>query len=775
MTAQDILSRLQGVRGGRGQWAARCPAHDDRQNSLSVSEGNDGRVLLHCHAGCDVDKITAALGVSPADLFPDKPRSHDYGTVEREHIYPGGQLKKVMYRKADGSKYGCWFHKSGNAWVKGRGGAPPTLYIAGELSGGVFVCEGEKDVDTIRRLGYNAASGADGAGPGKWKKEYTEQLRGCTVCVFTDNDDVGRAYAAETCNALHGVASSVQLLDVATVWPDIPTHGDVSDMVAALGEDRARGLIRELVTGTPEWVPNSFVGFVDGGNRENDFCEFCYFCEPDMTKNPIFPNNEFSRELRNFSACTCASLQVPLDMPSVSTLAMTSLCAQRKFKVHPRARHYEPVNLYAVIVARPSERKSPTVAITAHPIYQYQHDENDRRRAAVEEYRTKKDLIQRRIESIKKATTSGRKAKSESFNAEDDIRLLQQELIDLEKDPINFISLTADDITMEALTSKMAANGEKMALISSEGGLFNVLSGLYTGGISNIDVILKAWSGDHVEVDRKNRGSEVLMNPALTILLMVQPRVLEAVMNNAEFAGRGLNARFLYSIPVSTVGTRVFDAPDIPQEVIDDYNNLLLRILAIPDTGEPRIIECTDEARDELRKIHDEIEPRLITDLEPMGDWVGKYEGTVIRIAGILHICDHVERAAEVPIPGETIRRASRIGEYFLAHARIAYQLAGQMDDQPTKDAKYILKRLDSTGRTEISKRDLYDLCKGRVGFETVDKMEPGLDVLVKRGYIKIERAPKSQNSQNSQNRGRPSYMICVNPIYTAIKEEGKL
>ena len=555
----------------------------------------------------------------------------------------------------------------------------------------------------------------------------------------------------------------------------------VAEVAEAVESMIARGrtmkdIIDEELSGTPPaggFVGN--VGFVEGSNRENDFCEFCYFCAPDMRKNPIFPNDEFSRELKNFSAWTCASLQVPLDMPSVSSLAMTSLCAQRKFRVHPHARHYEPVNLYAVIVARPSERKSPTVAIAVHPIYQYQHDENERRRAQVEEYHTKKDILQRRIESIKKITTSGKKAKNESFNAEEDIRLLQQELIDLEKKPIDYISLTADDITMEALTSKMAANGEKMALISSEGGLFNVLSGLYTGGISNIDILLKAWSGDHVEVDRKNRGNEVLRNPALTILLMVQPKVLEAVMNNEEFAGRGLNARFLYSIPMSLVGARVFDAPDIPQEVIDDYNNLLLRILAIPDTGEPRTIECTDEARDELRKIHDAIEPRLIADLEPMGDWAGKYEGAVIRIAGLLHICDHVERAAEVPIPGETIRRASKIGEYFLAHAKIAYQLAGQMDDQPTKDAKYILKRLDSTGKTEISKRDLYRLCMDRVGFETVEKMEPGLNVLVKRGYIRIAKARKDETDTTAKKGGRPSYMVYVNPIYTQMKEEGKL
>lgn len=313
-----------------------------------------------------------------------------------------------------------------------------------------------------------------------------------------------------------------------------------------------------------------------------------------------------------------------------------------------------------------------------------------------------------------------------------------------------------------------------VVLYRSGGDLSQVMSGLYTGGTVNIDLILKAWSGDHVEVDRKGRPPEVLANPALTILLMVQPRVLEAVMNNAEFAGRGLNARFLYAIPVSTVGTRVFDAPDIPKEVIDDYCSLLSRILAIPDTGEPRTIELTEEARDELRKLHDEIEPRLVADLEPMGDWAGKYEGTVVRIAGLLHICGHAEKAAEVLMPGETVRRAAKIGAYFLAHAKAAYQLSGQMDGQPTKDAKYILKRLDATGKTELSKSELQQLCKERVGMETAEKMEPGLEVLVSRGYIKIEKSPASENHENPKKGGRPSYTVCVNPIYTQMKQEGR-
>lgn len=80
MTAHDILSRLQGVQGGHGQWTARCPAHDDRQNSLSIGEGKDGRVLLHCHAGCSLDKLTAALGVSKTDLNQTPKRAKEART-----------------------------------------------------------------------------------------------------------------------------------------------------------------------------------------------------------------------------------------------------------------------------------------------------------------------------------------------------------------------------------------------------------------------------------------------------------------------------------------------------------------------------------------------------------------------------------------------------------------------------------------------------------------------------------------------------------------------
>ena len=72
----NILPHLDKVkRSGKG-YQARCPAHDDNGPSLSLREGDDGRVLMHCHAGCSTDAVVAALGLSMIDLFPQsgKPR-----------------------------------------------------------------------------------------------------------------------------------------------------------------------------------------------------------------------------------------------------------------------------------------------------------------------------------------------------------------------------------------------------------------------------------------------------------------------------------------------------------------------------------------------------------------------------------------------------------------------------------------------------------------------------------------------------------------------------
>ena len=70
MDIENLLTRLDKVSGSNGRFKARCPAHEDRGPSLSITEGDDGRLLVHCFAGCDVHQVVSAVGLELSDLFP---------------------------------------------------------------------------------------------------------------------------------------------------------------------------------------------------------------------------------------------------------------------------------------------------------------------------------------------------------------------------------------------------------------------------------------------------------------------------------------------------------------------------------------------------------------------------------------------------------------------------------------------------------------------------------------------------------------------------------
>lgn len=86
--AELIVSRLDGVKKTARGWLAKCPAHADRHASLSIGEGSDGRVLLHCFAGCAAHDVLGAIGLSLTDLYPRKPRDlSPLGRAERRQVW----------------------------------------------------------------------------------------------------------------------------------------------------------------------------------------------------------------------------------------------------------------------------------------------------------------------------------------------------------------------------------------------------------------------------------------------------------------------------------------------------------------------------------------------------------------------------------------------------------------------------------------------------------------------------------------------------------------
>lgn len=242
MRADELAGRLGGKKSGRG-YSCKCPAHGDKKASLSVSEGRDGGVVIHCHAGCTPEEVLGAMGLDLIDLAPEgHQRTSSPGTVAHsstsssivatyDYLDACGDLlfqvcrmspKAFRQRRPDGR----------GGWIWGRGEVPTVLYQLPEVlrwaSEGweVYLVEGEKDVATLQRLGYPATTSPGGAAA--WRSEYAEALRGAHVVVVPDRDAPGDAYADAAIASLLGVAASVRRV----MLPGLAEHGDVTDWLA---------------------------------------------------------------------------------------------------------------------------------------------------------------------------------------------------------------------------------------------------------------------------------------------------------------------------------------------------------------------------------------------------------------------------------------------------------------------------------------------------------------------------------------------------------------
>lgn len=192
----NILDRLGKTKRAAGGWIAQCPAHHDRNPSLSIGEGTDGRVLLNCHAGCTVPAIVAALGITEADLFPPKDTSqqlvetavYKYQSETGEHLYDVIRFHPKTFRQRRPN--GEWGLKDTRRVVYRL----PQVRAAIERGDTIYIVEGEKDVHAIEKAGATATCNPMGAG--KWADDYTRQIDGAAqVVIVADNDEPGLAHA----------------------------------------------------------------------------------------------------------------------------------------------------------------------------------------------------------------------------------------------------------------------------------------------------------------------------------------------------------------------------------------------------------------------------------------------------------------------------------------------------------------------------------------------------------------------------------------------------
>jgi hypothetical protein len=226
------------VNGDKGY--ARCPGHDDKRASLSISTGSDGRALLRCHSGCKVGDVLAALGLAEKDLFPEREkRRPTKKNTTIEYVYPaadGTPLAKKLRFEHAGGKSCAWKRRNGNSWTSGLSGMKPPLYKLPEINAAVkagdtiHVTEGEKCADALAALGFATTTAAGGAADSLDAPGLLEPLRGADVILWPDVDEPGRQYVERFARKLSGVAHRVRVVS----WPDGRPKGfDVADYIGA--------------------------------------------------------------------------------------------------------------------------------------------------------------------------------------------------------------------------------------------------------------------------------------------------------------------------------------------------------------------------------------------------------------------------------------------------------------------------------------------------------------------------------------------------------------
>jgi putative DNA primase/helicase len=242
-------------------WRAVCPAHEDRDPSLSVWLGRKGNLLVGCHAGCDKNDVLRAAGLRFQDLFPPadgegnerrrkrvdlmrEVASYDYTDEDGEVLYQSVRYvpKSFKYRRPS---------PSGDFWVYNLEGVrlvPFQLHLlaTADPKTTVCVCEGEKDALCLASLGLLSTTNCGGAGMG-WLDSYSQALAGRRVVLFPHRDEQGKQHMDKVAGSLlRAGVSSLRVVEL----PVPKEHGDVADYLSMGG---TRKSLAQLAIRAREW------------------------------------------------------------------------------------------------------------------------------------------------------------------------------------------------------------------------------------------------------------------------------------------------------------------------------------------------------------------------------------------------------------------------------------------------------------------------------------------------------------------------------------------
>ena len=668
MMTPEFLSRLDGLRKTSRGWRACCPAHDDRNPSLDIAVGDDGRLLLKCRSrGCSAEAIVSAVGCKTADLFATPSRTplatkppnetkargaagqRGYASIEAavgafigrrdilasrttpavyEYRSGGGAFWIVRYDfdpPCDGQRKTFRpYHMAAGHVVDGDPPGALPLYkieeatrLADRDSVPILVIEGEKDVDQALSLGWPATTSAHGSNSAK--KTDWSRLAGRRVCILPDHDDAGEHYADDVIELL-GELHPRPTVSTARVPVD-SIGADLTDWIETLGDGiDAHGAISELVESAEPIPYDDRGGLVDAPRRWVPF-----------------PVDELPVALRNF--VRSASDAVGCD-PALVALPVLSVCASavgRSRMIELKRSWHEPSILWTAIIADSGCKKTPAMRVALRPL------------------KVAQDL---------------------GFDA-----------LSGEQTPVpRFI---VSDTTAEALCRLLSENPRGLLIAKDELSGWIANFDRYSNGRGGGDVAfwLSAHNAESVLVDRKADASGPVRAASATVSVTggIQPGTFVRALTD-QHRQNGLLARMLLAWPPKR--THRWSDRSIPEDVERAYGNVISKLLRLHcvqregDAFAPVSMPLTSEALTEWVRFYDEHAERIAQAAGDAASMMAKLEGAAARLALVVHCVRSVSEPDVSPdeVDAGSVRAGVAIAEWFADEAERCYGLFEETD-----------------------------------------------------------------------------------------------
>ena len=459
-----------------------------------------------------------------------------------------------------------------------------------------------------------------------------------------------------------------------------------------------------------------------------------------------FPLQALPGWLRDYVKAVAEAVQAPVDFVATMSLGVIAIAVQRHYRVRVTPDWKEIPSDFFLGILPSGAGKSPVFRYLLEPLREYER-----------KYNECSDDKKRRLEL--EADLKGLQTQLDAETDHEELAVLENSIQHLkcELNKVLAVSLrfTVQDATVEKAFDMLREQRGCLAWVSDEGSeVFSLMLGRYNPKDgSKYDGLLRAWSGDVVEVDRFVREGGQVFAPALSMMLAVQPSVLENLGDKTiqRLVSRGLLPRFLFSAPKSRPGGRNPNPTSVPKVIRDTFASNMRTLISqsFVDGVEPIELHLSPDA--------DRVRGELVADtnevtgeggeMEHFADFLHKFDRHLIRLAAMLFAAEHQGRQTE--IDGATAQHARALIDYFKVQAEVVFESV-ELNPEKRSALKvfgFITRwsTRDDLGRLTVSRADIYQ--RARKSYKPVERLDAPLRLLVNRGYIR--ELPKTHGNSS--------------------------